>query len=380
MKRTILQSATARLTGIFLLLLLTFIGCGTNPNEPIGGTPTISTEVTVPTTPTPTKSDYEHLYDDKEPITSLPEEHTPAATDVNFVDGIMMTIQYYDESHAELSSELFDLYLCYREELDSSSETSQIFALNNAGEATAELSDLQAEMLAYGIQLSELSNGAYDITAEPLRQLWDMTNEWSSLPTEIDVAEALEYVSYERLSLNGNIVTKESEGMMLFTAPLSSGFALTAMQEYLQANGIQTYSIEIGNLRYDSTGSNRTYSLAIPSGEESEVFASLYLNGYAGYEAHLMEQYVMVNDMLVHPYFDLQTGYPSSNGVKDVFVFSTDTRSVEALAYACFSCSEEQYKGILSNLPDTYAIWITEDGVMHLSDGIEDALEIVYFN
>lgn len=310
----------------------------------------------------------------------LPSPGTDGTFFSAFYNGTGLSVTVLEQISEETASRIFSDYAALSRELDSSDETSELFAFNNSGETVFSLSETQADMIAEGIRCSELTEGAFDLTSEPLRTLWDFSGELLLLPTEEAVSAALSCINYQQLSLTGTELTLEIEGMQLNTADYFDGYAALQALKTLENAGVRAGILSFGNLSYylvaDDERSPYTVTLSVPDGEAVREVASVTVRNLAIAGAHCYEQYQEAEDGVYHPMFDLHTGYPSRQGFSSVFVFSSSPVLAQTAAKACYSLSVEQGKTMISNLPDTDALWVMEDGTLVFSDGFADRIAV----
>lgn len=284
-----------------------------------------------------------------------------------------------DLGAADFAEHCFSTYELLAEELDSSRETSSIFAKNNAGELLLTLSDNERELIRLGLTYSDLTGGAFDITCEPLRQLWDVSTEYFSLPPEDAIAYALSRIDYENVTLNGNTLEFGIEGMMLGTAEIVDGYVMDRLISDMNAYGIQQGTLQIGGLTYYAgtpEGDAHTVSLTVPMGEASQEVATIALSDYAVATANIYDVYYEEDGTLYHPLYNLHTGYPATTDFVSVFVISSSASLAQATAKACYSLSIDEGNAMISNLPDTYAIYLSADGSVTCTDGLTDRFTV----
>ena len=79
---------------------------------------------------------------------------------------------------------------------------STLYKLND-GQITTVPHEL-GELISYGIQYADMSDGAFDITIGSVSSLWDFTSDNPAVPDDSDIQNALSYVDYTRLKLTDN--------------------------------------------------------------------------------------------------------------------------------------------------------------------------------
>ncbi len=284
-----------------------------------------------------------------------------------------------DPGAADFAEHVFSTYERLARELDSSQETGSIFAKNNSGELRFTLSDHEREIVRLGLQYSELTGGAFDITCEPLRQLWDVSTEYFSVPSEEVIAYALSLIDYENVILTGNTLELGVEGMMLGTAEIVDGYIMDKLISDMSSYGIGHGTLQIGGLTYYAgapEGSPHIVSLTVPLGEASTEVTTITLSDYVVATANIYDVYYEEDGTLYHPLYNLHTGYPAATDFVSVFVISSSASLAQATAKACYSLSMDEGNAMISNLPDTYAIYLSADGTVTCTDGLTDRFNV----
>lgn len=166
-----------------------------------------------------------------------------------------------------------DLTLLSRRVFDRIAELNQIFSdylpeseLNDlarspVGEPFPVSADLFA-VLAKGKELSERTNGAFDLTAGPVIRLWRISRKNRSLPTPEQIARAQARTGAHLIELDPvtRSVTKHAEGMLFDLGGIAKGYAadeaLRMLREagYPRALVAASGDIAIGDPPFGSNG------------------------------------------------------------------------------------------------------------------------------
>ena len=99
------------------------------------------------------------------------------------------------------------------------------------------MSEKTAEVIEKGLEYSRISEGAFDITIEPLSSLWNFTGKDPHVPPETAVREARERVGYQKVSLEGNMVTFADDDTTIDLGAIAKGFIADEMKDYLLEEG-----------------------------------------------------------------------------------------------------------------------------------------------
>jgi thiamine biosynthesis lipoprotein len=144
--------------------------------------------------------------------------------------------------------------------LSTYNDSSEISILNrDETRAWQEVSPTLFVVLQEARDVSELTRGAFDITVEPLLELWGyepdsdsggaVTRTTFTPPTTAKLAGALESVGYERLELRNaprTSIRKTVSGMRLTVDGIAPGYAVDRIATELRALGHSNFIVEIG--------------------------------------------------------------------------------------------------------------------------------------
>ena len=85
--------------------------------------------------------------------------------------------------------------------------------------------------------ISELSDGAFDITIKPICKLWDIGGENQRIPTQEEIDSVLPLVNYKKVSFSKDNVVME-QGMELELGAIAKGYAADEACRILKEAGI----------------------------------------------------------------------------------------------------------------------------------------------
>lgn len=130
-------------------------------------------------------------------------------------------------------------------------ETSELSRFNNNHStdwqaASAEL----VRVLQNALTISELSDGAFDVTVGPLVNLWgfgpNVTND--AIPSDAAIEEALGKVGYRALHVRSNppAIKKDRGDLYVDLSAIAKGYAVDTVADYLDTVRIENYLVEVG--------------------------------------------------------------------------------------------------------------------------------------
>ncbi len=113
-------------------------------------------------------------------------------------------------------------------------EDSEVVAINTAaGQAPVKVSEDTFYVIQKSMEYSQLSEGKFDITMEPVISLWGIGTDEANIPGASALEEALGYVDYKKVQLDeaGQTVYLE-EGMSIDLGAIAKGYAADLVANY----------------------------------------------------------------------------------------------------------------------------------------------------
>tara|TARA_R110002051_G_scaffold56554_2_gene105230 strand:+ start:8346 stop:9299 length:954 start_codon:yes stop_codon:yes gene_type:complete len=255
---------------------------------------------------------------------------------------------------------------------DEASETSLIN--RNAGVKPVKVSWELFKLIERSIQISEITNGAFDITYTALEDLWKFDGSMSSMPSNTEVKAVTDRIGYKNIVLNSKdqTVFLNKRDMRISFGGIGKGFAADKAKALLVSKEVKAGIINIGGdittWGTKTTGDKWLIGIVNPNGKglvsswlpilESSVATS---GGNA--------DYMIVNDKKYTHVLNPKTGYPST-GIISVSVFAKSAELSDALATSIFVMGLNSGIALINQLGDTEVIIVDENNKMHKSNGI----------
>lgn len=294
----------------------------------------------------------------------------------------VVKVTIYDSKDKTLLSEAMELCDKYEKIFSRTRPDSEIYKLN-AGTLPQEdgyyiLSDECAELIEKGLDYSEVSEGAFDITIEPVSSLWDFTSGEKNVPNEQDVAEAVKRVGYRDVELQGNKIRFKKEGMGIELGAIAKGYIADEMKEFLLSKGVESAIIDLGGnvLCIGERPDGEPFRVGIqkPFAERNETLGTTEVRDRSIVSSGIYERYFEKDGQFYHHILNPQDGYPIENGLVSVTIVSERSVDGDALSTTCFSLGLEKGMELIDGMQDVHAVFITEDGEAHFSKGFEEEI------
>ena len=111
-------------------------------------------------------------------------------------------------------------------------------------------SELLIEVLIKAQHVSRLTDGAFDVTVEPLVDLWGFgpVPAPDRLPTEYEIAQCMQHVGYQHLAIHPGkkMIRKDIPDLTIDVSAIAKGYAVDRIARLLDVEGIGHYLIDIG--------------------------------------------------------------------------------------------------------------------------------------
>ena len=291
-----------------------------------------------------------------------------------------VTITLYDHQDMELIEACFDLCEEYEQMLSRTLPDSEVGQFNQKEAGEYEVSEELYELLELSMEYSELTEGAFDVTIEPVSSLWDFSSLEPVVPEEEILTKELENVGYENLELENGRVIKKNGNTGIDLGAVAKGYIADKLKEYLVSNGVESAIIDLGgNIvliggKPDGTAFN--IGIQKPFEDRKEVIGTVGLKDYSAVSSGIYERCFTVDGIFYHHILNPDTGYPCESDLVGVTILAKEAARADALSTTCFILGKEKGMELIDSLEGIYAVFITKDGEVVYSEGLEETFQI----
>ncbi|MCC8169592.1 MAG: FAD:protein FMN transferase, partial [Oscillospiraceae bacterium] len=154
----------------------------------------------------------------------------------------VMNIKAYSEDY-EVLDKAEDEIKRIEALLTRGSKNSEIYKINHSEETT--VSEETAEILRTALEIGYDTDGAFDVSIAPVMDLWEFYSQDFYVPSDDELAAALERVDYSRAELDGTTV-KTPLDMSLDLGGIAKGYTSDRVMEVLSDSGVESAVISLG--------------------------------------------------------------------------------------------------------------------------------------
>ncbi len=226
------------------------------------------------------------------------------------------------------------------------------------------------EVLQLAQDISESTQGAFDVTVGPLVNLWGFGPDGrvTHAPEQAQIDEARQRVGYQHLQLDAQTLraTKDAD-LYVDLSAIAKGYGVDELARVMEHEGIDSYLVEIGGelrargLKPDGSGWRIAIESPVDGGREVQRVITVHETGVAtsgDYRNYFQEEGVRFSHTL-----DPLTGRPITHQLASVTVLSPTCAEADALATALTVMGDERgYQYAVDNQVAAFFIVKSENG------------------
>lgn len=256
---------------------------------------------------------------------------------------------------------------------DPESETSKIIA--NAGIQPVKVNRESFDLITRAVKISELTEGAFDITYASMDRIWKFDGSMNHLPTDDEIAQSIRKVGYKNIVLDPEhqTVFLKNKGMRIGFGAIGKGYAADKAKQLLISEGVNGGIINAsGDLTTWGTqpdGSPWMVGITNPL-NKNKVFSWFPLDNNAVVTSGNYEKFVEFNGKKYTHIIDPRTGWPVS-GLTSVTIFAPKAELADALATSVFVMGRETGIDFINQLPGMECVIVDDNGKIFKSENIQ---------
>lgn len=256
---------------------------------------------------------------------------------------------------------------------DSLSETAAI--IKSAGIKPVKVDKELFDLIARSIKISELTNGAFDITYASMDRIWKFDGSMKKLPSEEQIAASVEKVGYKNIVPDSQeqTVFLKKKGMKIGFGALGKGYAADKAKQLLISMGVPGGIINAsGDLTVWGTqpdGSPWMVGITNPL-NKNRVFSWFPLDNNAVVTSGNYEKFVEFSGKKYSHIIDPRSGWPVS-GLTSVSIFAPKAELADALATGVFVMGRETGLDFVNQIPGIECVIVDDRGKIYTSENIK---------
>ncbi|PIF01512.1 MAG: thiamine biosynthesis protein ApbE [Maribacter sp.] len=255
---------------------------------------------------------------------------------------------------------------------DPDSETTLIN--KNAGIKPVKVSIELYKLIERAKQISEITDGAFDISYSSMDDVWKFDGSMTHMPFEKDVRNSISKVGYKNIIMDPgeHTVFLKQKGMKISFGAIGKGYAADKTKELLVSKqvvaGIINASGDLTTWGTKASGEKWLIGISNPLSKD-RVFSWLPIVESSVATSGNYEKFVMFDGEKYTHIIDPRTGHPSK-GISSVSIFAKSAELCDALATAVFIMGKDAGLSLIDQLGGTEVILVDSENKIYKSSGI----------
>lgn len=288
-----------------------------------------------------------------------------------FIFGTMLRFVIYTEDEKSVEKTLEEAITEMKridKKYNSKVKNSIVDRLNNSDkkvEVDKETFDIFKEVL----EISEISEGDFDMTIEPIVELWNFGDLSSKkIPKEDEIREKLKRVNYKEISLEENFLII-GENQRIDTGAFIKGYAIKRAKEVFEKNGINNAFISaISSIEtIGDKGQGKKWRIGIQNPQNPrEVLRVAELDGQAMGVSGDYQTYIEIEGEKYHHLLSPHNGYPFKEN-KMIVVIGNDSFETDLLSTALFGKKKDEIFEIIDDFEGVEVLIVDKNNNIFMS-------------
>lgn len=218
-------------------------------------------------------------------------------------------------------------------------------------------------------EVSQATDGAFDITVAPLVNAWGFGFKHGALPDSLQVDSLRQLIGWNRISLKDNKFFREDPRMIIDLSAVAKGFGSDCVAQIFRKHGINNFMIEIGGEVVTSGVSPKAKAWRIgvnkpqedSTSTSNELQTILQMNNCAMATSGNYRNFYIDNGRKIAHTIDPKTGYPVQHSILSSTVIAPTCAIADAYATAFMVLGLEKSLQVLDKHPELMAYFIHTD-------------------
>lgn len=224
------------------------------------------------------------------------------------------------------------------------------------------------EVFTKSALISEMTDGAFDITVGTLVKAWGFGPDAHKNFTESKRDSLMKLVGMGKVSLINGRLIKSDPGIYLDVNAIAQGYSVDVLSRYFDNLGIRNYLVEIGGeVRAKGNKAGALWRIGIDKPEDSNMSpgqtlqAIIKISDKALATSGNYRKFYVENGVKYSHTIDPRTGYPAKNKLLSATIIADDCAMADGIATACMVIGKEGAIEFINKNPQFSAYLVFSD-------------------
>jgi thiamine biosynthesis lipoprotein len=220
-------------------------------------------------------------------------------------------------------------------------------------------------------EISELSDGAFDITVMPLVRAWGFGPDEHKNFDKAKLDSLLSLVGFEKAEIRDGLLIKSDPRITIDVNAIAQGYTVDVICRAFDKMGMENYLIEVGGeVRVKGTKGGEQWKIGIDKPVDDnmvpgvELQAIVKLTNKALATSGNYRKFYVENGVKYSHTIDPKTGYPAKNRLLSASIIASDCATADGIATACMVMGVEKAISFIKKNKDIegYLVYSDDDG------------------
>lgn len=309
------------------------------------------------------------------------EKQNYSATSLEYFDTVTTVSGYFNseaefqkcyekiKKELEIYHKLFDIYNIY-------DKMNNIKTINdNAGKSAVKVDERIIELLQFGKQAYEFTNGKVNICMGSVLKLWQTARETKALPKSKALKKAKRYISIDNLVIDSenNTVFIKNKNCSLDVGAIAKGFVCEQLKIKLSEYGFYNGIINLGGnvMTVGKKAGDKEYSVGIKDPDNlSENIYVAKVSDLSVVTSGDYERNFEIDGKKYNHIISPDTFQPAQIN-KSASVICENAATADALSTALFICEYNEGLSLIGSFENCEALVIDDNSNSHFSKGFK---------
>ena len=314
--------------------------------------------------------------------TSAKEEEPISRTELFMGTAIKVTL--YDNQSEDILDKVFKKVIEIEDLVSINKKNTEIYNLNeNSGIKPVKLSDTSFNIIKKGLEYSEMSKGAYDISIGPLVKLWSIGLPEAKVPTQEEINEIIKYVDYSNIEINNSRkeVYLSKEDMQLDLGSIAKGYTADEIVKLLKSEGVKKAIIDLGGNIYalgkKSEDKNWTIGIQNPFDDRGSAIGTIEVANKSVVTTGTYERFIEKDGVKYHHILNPKTGYPYETDIAGVSIVADKSVDADALSTLIFTKGLEEGFELVESIDGIDAVFVMNDKNVYVTKNLNENFKLI---
>ncbi|MBI5327846.1 MAG: FAD:protein FMN transferase [Deltaproteobacteria bacterium] len=252
----------------------------------------------------------------------------------------------------------------------------------SAGKKAAAISNETLEVIETSLNVSRITNGAFDITMGVLGKVWHFTKDDKgelTTPSTKEVKRLLPLIDFHSIIVDkkNSTVKLAKQGMKINLGGIAKGYIIGRAAEVLKKLGIKRGIIHAGgDMAMFNEPASAPWLIGIQDPRNKDkIIGAVKVSNKAVSTSGDYERFFIKDGKRYHHIMDPATGFPANKSMA-VTIVADDPTTADALSTAVFIMGPDKGMKLIQELPVVEGLIIGADGKVTISSGLKGKVDI----